>query len=93
MVEIFELTVEYKKQKLYLASLLPEYSNSPPTGGTCLEQGFEAMNLSGVSGGCERELHLCEYCKFPVVCAEGFTSFLSMEKRRQSQRIDECLSV
>lgn len=65
MVEIFELTVEYMKQKLYLASLLLGYSNSPPTGGTCLEHGFETVNLKGVSGGGERLLHLGECCKFP----------------------------
>ena len=47
MVEIFELTVEHMKQKLYLASLLLAYSNSPPTRATSLERGFETMNLKG----------------------------------------------
>lgn len=50
MVVIFELTVEHMKQKLYLASLLLEYSDSSPTRTTCLERGFETMNLKGVSG-------------------------------------------
>lgn len=57
MVEIFELTVEHMKQKLYLASLLPEYSNSPPTRATCMERGFATMILKEVSGGCEMMLH------------------------------------
>ena len=57
MVAIFELTVEHMKQKLYLASLLLEYSDSSPTRTTCLERGFETMNLKGVSGGCEMMLH------------------------------------
>lgn len=63
MTEIFEFIAEYKKQEVILSSLLSEHSGSPLTGGTSLEHGFEAVNLRGVPGWCERELHLNECCK------------------------------
>lgn len=84
------LLLNTKRQKLHLASLLPEHSNGLSTGGIYLEYEFEAGN-SGVSlkvsKGGEKEPCLRECC-VTLVC----TSFLCMEERRQSQMMNEdCL--
>lgn len=70
MTEIFEFTVEYKKQEVILVLPSVRAQLQPTDWGTYLEHGFEAVNLRGVPGWCERELRLSECCKSGVVCAE-----------------------